>query len=172
MDLTVRLNDLLDYTEWERDTWKAWFAEQGDKALNTSMGGNGDGRFSTVTDIVRHIFSAERRYVDRLSGRPITDPATIPAEFPAVFAFGRQSRTDLRELVATFLVDRWDTPEEHKILTSTLRLTPRKVVLHVVMHEIRHWAQIATVLRMSGMKGAFHDVLFSPILGGDPRAKA
>jgi len=35
------------------------------------------------------------------------------------------------------------------------------------MHEIRHWAQIGTLLRLTGLKGEFHDFLFSPVLGGE-----
>jgi len=35
----------------------------------------------------------------------------------------------------------------------------------VLMHEIRHWAQIATLLRTD----EFHDFLFSPVLGGEYR---
>ncbi|PYV21615.1 MAG: hypothetical protein DMG27_20285 [Acidobacteria bacterium] len=44
--------------------------------------------------------------------------------------------------------------------------TPRKIVIHILLHEIRHWAQIATLLRVSGLTGEFHDFLFSPIMGG------
>ena len=36
---------------------------------------------------------------------------------------------------------------------------------HILLHEIRHWAQIATLLRVSGLTGEFHDFLFSPIMG-------
>jgi hypothetical protein len=39
----------------------------------------------------------------------------------------------------------------------------------VLLHEIRHWAQIATLLRHNGIKGDLHDFLFSPALGGDAR---
>jgi len=37
------------------------------------------------------------------------------------------------------------------------------------MHEIRHWAQIATLLRLQGLTDEFHDFLFSPVLGGEYR---
>jgi hypothetical protein len=40
----------------------------------------------------------------------------------------------------------------------------------VLMHEIRHWAQIATVLRFSGLStGEMHDFLLSPVLGAHHR---
>ncbi|HLQ36913.1 MAG TPA: DinB family protein, partial [Planctomycetota bacterium] len=117
-----------------------------------------------------HVFAAEKRYVERLSGRPLTEQAAVPIAFAALFQFGRQSRKELREFVVAFPAGQWDTPAEHTILTHTLRLTPRKIIVHVLLHEIRHWAQIATVLRLGGEKVEMHDFLFSPVMGGDPRA--
>jgi uncharacterized damage-inducible protein DinB len=50
--------------------------------------------FKPVGDLVRHIFSAEKRYIDRLSNRPLTDADSIPnGNVEALFQFGRQSRT-------------------------------------------------------------------------------
>jgi len=69
MPITLSLNDLIDYTDWERQKWHGWIRQHGEQALKTSAGANGDGRFNTVGDVVKHIFSAEKRYVDRLSGR-------------------------------------------------------------------------------------------------------
>jgi hypothetical protein len=34
---------------------------------------------------------------------------------------------------------------------------------------LRHWAQIATLLRLHGVADAFHNFLFSPVLGGEFR---
>jgi uncharacterized damage-inducible protein DinB len=166
----VSLNDLLDYTDWERQEWHAWFAQQGVAALTITAGPHGDGRFGVVGDLVRHIFSAEKRYVERLSGRPLTDATSIPADnVEALFSFGQESRTGLREFIATFPAKNWDVPQEFAILNNLVRVTPRKIVIHVVLHEIRHWAQIATLLRLSGLKTAFHDFLGSPVLGGEFR---
>jgi uncharacterized damage-inducible protein DinB len=55
------------------------------------------------------------------------------------------------------------------MLGSSLTATPRKIITHVVVHEIRDWAQIATLLRLNGLSGDFHDFLFSPVLGGEFR---
>jgi hypothetical protein len=35
------------------------------------------------------------------------------------------------------------------------------------MHEIRHWAQIATLMRLNGHPVEWHDFLMSPVLGGE-----
>ena len=158
---------LLDYTEWEREKWHDWLRSRGDAVMQTSAGPHGDGRFQRVGDLVKHVFSAEKRYVERLSDRPLTDPAAIPDDLEGLFQFGRQSRKELKELLAVFPDDAWNVPNEYKILNNVIRVTPKKIVIHVLVHEIRHWAQIATVLRLNGLPGEFHDFLFSPVLAGE-----
>jgi uncharacterized damage-inducible protein DinB len=44
--------------------------------------------------------------------------------------------------------------------------TPKKIVMHVLLNEIRHWAQIATLCRVNGLVVGFHDFLGSPVWGG------
>jgi uncharacterized damage-inducible protein DinB len=161
----LNYDHLLEYTDWQRESWHAWFTRQGAGALAVSVGPNGDGRFNTVGEIVRHIFSAETRYVERLNDRPLTDTATLPADdIDALFAFGRDSRAALRRYISTLPADQLDVPRELTIVNSTMRLTPRKILVHVVLHEIRHWAQIATLLRLQGMKVDFHDFHISPVM--------
>ncbi len=172
MAMMLALTELLEYTDWERQKWCAWLMTQGDSVLGVSAGPHGDGRFRTVGDLIKHVFSAEKRYIDRLSGRPLTDPATIPADhIEALFGFGQRSRTDLRSFIDALPETEWDKLHEYMILKFTVQATPRKIVVHVLMHEIRHWAQIATVLRFNGLStGEMHDFLGSPALGGGQRA--
>ena len=164
MPYTFSLNDLLDYTDWDRAQWAAWFREQGPPALAIGLGANGDGRINTIGELVRHIFSAEKRYVERCLGLPLTDTSTIPAsDVEALFAFGHESRRALRELLATFPEDRWDVPQEMKMGQRSLWVTPRKMIAQAVTHELRHWAQMATLLRLEGRKTGTHDLLASPV---------
>ena len=138
MSLHVSLNDLLDYTAWERESWLAQLRKHGDPVLKISAGPHGDGRFQAVGELVRHIFSAEKRYVDWLSERPLTDAVSIPIDkLEPLFEFGRQSRRDLNELLKTFPAQEWDATKDFKILEHVIRVTPRKIVTHVLMHEIR-----------------------------------
>src|SRR5437588_28038 len=86
-----------------------WLRQHG-PVLEISTGPHGDGRFGTVGELVGHMFSAEKRYVERLSGRPMTDTATIPGnDCEALFAFGEQSRRELRDFIGTLPVEecRW-----------------------------------------------------------------
>jgi uncharacterized damage-inducible protein DinB len=166
MSVSLDLNDLLDYTEWERRKWQDRLQQHGEQVLELSAGPHGDGRFQSAGDMIRHIFSAEKRYVERLLGRPLTDTASIPKDSVEVlFAFGRQSRKDLKELLARDLA--WDAPQDFKVLDYRISVTPKKIVTHTLLHEIRHWAQIGTLLRLNGLVGEFHDFLFSPAMGGE-----
>jgi uncharacterized damage-inducible protein DinB len=164
----ITLAELIQYTDWQREKWLDWLQQNGDDALKLSAGPHGDGRLNTIGDIVRHIFSAEKRYVDRFSDREVTDTSGIPNDnADALFAFGGQSRSDLNQFVAALPPNKWDEPRQFPLMDKMLRASARKVMTHVLMHEIRHWAQIATMLRQAGKKVAFHDFLFCPVMG-DP----
>ena len=168
MSTNVTLSELIAYTSWERGKWHEWFRKQGDNPLTITVGPHGDGRFQIIGDVVRHIFSAEKRYVDRLSNRPLTDTASLSnSSVEALFQFGRQSRKDLEAFVKILPAQDWDVPQEFDFMKKSLKATPRKLIVHVLVHEIRHWAQIATLLRMNGLTGEFHDFLFSPVLGSE-----
>ena len=96
-------------------------------------------------DLIRHMFSAEKRYIDRLSGRALTDTASVPNDnVEALFQFSQLSRKELKEFLAAFPAEGLDVPEEHKMGKNVLTATPRKIVVHILLHETRHWAQIAT----------------------------
>ncbi len=165
--------DLLAYTDWERSQWYTWFREQGGgpATLALDLGPNRDGRVNTIGELVRHIFTAEQRYVERVRQEPLTDPASLPADdIEALFAFGRQSRSAMRELLASFPTDRWDVAQQIQIGPHTRSVTPRKMVVQALMHEIRHWAQVTTFLRLSGHKPGSRDFLVSPVYEG-PQAR-
>jgi len=164
MAFQLELDHLLDYTDWERSQWHSWFREQGPAALAVDLGPNRDGRINTVGGLVRHIFSAEQRYVDRIRGAPLTDAAVVPADdVEAIFSFGHQSRGSMRAVLASLPTERWYVPQDIQIGEHTRSVTPQKMVLQAVTHEIRHWAQIATFLRMSGRKPGARDLLASPL---------
>jgi len=170
MATNLAFNDLMDYTGWERQKWHHFLREHGPEVLKITAGPNSGTRFTSTGDLIKHMFSAEKRYVDRLSGRALTETAALPNDdIEALFRFGEQSRRGFKQFVETFPEQSWDIPEEHKLGNSVLIVTPRKIVAHILLHEIRHWAQIATLFRMNGLTDGFHDFLFSPALGGEIR---
>jgi uncharacterized damage-inducible protein DinB len=154
------LDDLLEYLDWERDRWHAWFREQGPGALAVELGRNNTGPIRNVGELIRHIFSAEKRYVERCLQVPLTDASSIPAtDVDALFGFGRDSRRALRELLATFPGEEWDAPREMSFGPHRRTVSPRKMILQTVTHELRHWAQVATFLRQAGFQPGCHDVI-------------
>src|SRR5213594_1475389 len=76
--MNLSLNHLLDYTEWQRKRWHDSLRNYGEPVLQIIAGPNGDGRFEVIGDLIRHIFSAEKRYVERLSGRAL--PIRLPSQ--------------------------------------------------------------------------------------------
>src|SRR5215467_6641108 len=93
-------NVLIGYTDWERQEWHDWL-EHHSEALKTSMGPHGDNQ--SVGDVVKHIFSAEKRYIERLSDEPLTDTASIPNDnLEALFELAQQSRQALKGFIESF----------------------------------------------------------------------
>jgi uncharacterized damage-inducible protein DinB len=162
MTIAFDFNDLLAYTDWEREQWHAWFRENGAKTLALDLGPNNTGRIQTIGELIRHIFSAEKRYCQRARQVPLDDTSTIPTDdVDALFAFGAESRRTMRDLLAEFRD--WHSPREMTIGPNSRVFNSRKMVLQAVTHEIRHWAQIATILRQAGYKPGPRDLLFSPL---------
>ena len=117
---------LLDYTEWDRGQWEAWFRSQGRDALLVDVGANADTRITNVGELVRHIFSAEQRYIDRIEELPIADTSAMPADdVERLFDFGRQTRERLRRLVDTFPAERWEIAREVTFGPHTRVITPK-----------------------------------------------
>lgn len=163
----LSFDDLVEYTEWQRGQWREWFRDR-PEALALSTGDHGDGRFATVGEVVRHIFGAELRYVQRLEGEPLSDLATVPTDqVDTLFSTGDETRQRLKRLLATMSGDQWDIPRQFTILSYQVTATPKKIIAHTLMHEIRHWAQLATVCRMGGYAAEAQDLLASPLWGGE-----
>ena len=167
--MQIDVHVLMNYTDWEREKWREWFGQHSE-SLKTSVGPHGDNRFQTVGDVVKHIFSAETRYVERLSEKALTDTASFPNDnLEALFRFGQQSRKALAEFIGTFPDEQWDVLRDFDFFGNLLKATPKKMIIHALLHEVRHWAQIATLFRLTGLKVDFHDFLFSPVFGGEFR---
>jgi uncharacterized damage-inducible protein DinB len=166
LSVGLSLIELMEFTEWERSKWYEWLQERRDTVLTISTGPDSD-RLPNVGESVKHIFIAEKHHVDRLSNRPITDTASVSSDnVEKLFQFGRRSRKDLTEFVDLLPPGDWDVPREFNIVSNLVSVTPRKLIVHVLIHEVRHWAQIATLLRLNGLAGGFPDFLFSPVMGG------
>jgi uncharacterized damage-inducible protein DinB len=161
MYLTIQ--ELISYTDDERAKWEKWFSLNGEESLQIPLAGD---KQTTVGMLILHIFGPELRYVERLRGRPVTEYRDAPTDrADGIFAFGRRSRQGLREFVQQAQSGDWSRVLEFNVGQYQLGASARKIVLHVLMHEIRHWAQIARVMREHGLPPpGGHDLLLSNAL--------
>jgi len=168
MSPTSDFSFLFAYTDWERAQWERWFRADDRDALAVGMGPHANSQIGTVGELVRHIFAAEQRYVARIQSLPLSDGSGVAAhDIDALFAFGRRTREQMLDLVRDLPRERWETPMELQFGPRKAALLPATMVVQSLTHEVRHWAQIATLLRMDGYKVGSHDFLFSGIFERD-----
>jgi uncharacterized damage-inducible protein DinB len=159
MMITLTLDELLAWTDEERGKWETWCAARPD-ALAIPLKG---GRFGTVGGLIGHIFEAEWRQSHRLTGEAVperVDPANAPARL--IFDRGRASRLAFRTAVAKVAEAAWPELLAFDTASGRISVTKRKLALHLPLHEIRHWAQIARTVREHDLAPpGKHDLMFS-----------
>ena len=165
MRLALSMDEFLAYTAGERVRWEQWFGAHPAAALEASV--QRGGRFATVWALMDHIFIVEKRHTQRLMQvSPLAQETGVAAmDAPALFAYGRAAHEQLAAYVATLSDADAACVREFTMLTKTYSLTPRKLLFHIQIHEVRHWAQIAAALRNAGFRPpGDHDLLFSSAL--------
>jgi uncharacterized damage-inducible protein DinB len=158
--LSYRL--LLEFTSTEQHRWHDWFVAH-PEAWNVPFG---SGRMATVGAVVLHIFAVEQRYAQRLLDLPVTDWDEFgQTSADDVFELGDDARAQLVE----FLTNGAE-PELDRVLTfqtlsaGTITASKHKIASNLFLHGIRHWGQIATVLRQHGFAEQWpHDLLLSAV---------
>jgi uncharacterized damage-inducible protein DinB len=163
MSVSVDLQHLISYYDLERLKWKAWLAS--DAATRLAIPFQTGARFPTVGSLLHHVFWVEERHLSRLEGHPLPDTDIPQNDLEALFTFGDRVRANLRQYVATIDEQRFSEP-----ITFSLRGGPmitvlrRKLTTHILLHEIRHFAQIAYAVRVAGHEPpGEHDYFFAPI---------
>ena len=106
----------------------------------------------TVDRLLQHIVAVELRYAEQLSGLPPTEYAAIPFDSAAaIYATHERAMTMLRELLASG----WGLGCEVRVCDAVdgADAGSRKTMLfHALLHAIRHYAQLATLVRQHGIK--------------------
>ena len=103
--------------------------------------------------LLRHIFAVEIRYAQRLSGESVTPYDQIPVG-PAelLFSLHDTAVAKYRMLIGDESVD-WVEKLEFTTISAGTRTAPRrKILFHGLLHSIRHYAQLATLVRQHGIK--------------------
>jgi uncharacterized damage-inducible protein DinB len=162
--MELAFDELLRYTQEERDKWRAWLAAHPD-AMEAEV--QPAGRYPTVGSLIDHIFLVERRHLQRLTGAPLDSKTGLSGRHaPPLFDYGASVRRELEQYVADLDDDAASEPRTITVQSGgELAVTARKLLFHILLHETRHWAQIALALRRAGLEPpGNHDLLFSRAL--------
>ncbi|HVX87740.1 MAG TPA: DinB family protein [Gemmatimonadales bacterium] len=160
--IALQLDELLAWTEEDRAKWETWFAAH-PAALAFVLKGD---RFGTVGGLVGHIFEAEQRQSHRFGGGPVPERRDPPGGSVAeLFAAGRRSRAFYRESISNLTPADWAATLTFETTGGPITITKRKLALHLPLHEVRHWAQIARTVREHDLAPpGRHDLMFSEVV--------
>lgn len=155
---------LAELLAWSHELTTNWFRFLSEKKQLLALPCNIYGS-STVLDLIRHIVAVEVRHSQRLTGQPVSAPDQIPAELAALEKLHQETIARFRTLLADPDYD-WSAQLEFQSLTAgILRASRRKLLAHTLLHNIRHWAQLATLTRNAGFPAPFGgDLLLSQVI--------
>ena len=161
--VTLAFDELLIYTMEERDRWRRFFAGA-PQAMEIPL--HPAGRFNTIGKLIDHIFLVERRHLQRLRGEPLTDRTGLTGNnAPPLFDYGASVRRELEQYVGDLDDDVAGQVRLFEVRDQQWPMSARKLLFHILMHEIRHWAQIALAVRLAGLEPpGDHDLFYSSAL--------
>lgn len=163
MEVTITLDELLGWTAEERAKWLPWF-KTNPTALDLTL--QPGGRFGTVGSLLDHIFLVEYRHTARLQGKELPTETGIKAgDIEGLWSYADRGRHGLRAYVPSLSAIDLSTPRDIVVPTGKHPMTPRKLLFHMALHEVRHWAQIASTVRAAGFAPpGDHDLFYSKAL--------
>jgi uncharacterized damage-inducible protein DinB len=163
MPLTLNFDELLRYTNGEREKWRAWLLVH-PEAMDVPV--QPGGRYPTIGKLVDHIFLVERRHLQRLMEVPIVDRTGLTGNNASpLFDYGASVRRELEQYVADLDDEVADQIRTFEVREQQWPMSPRKLLFHILLHEIRHWAQIALAARINGLEPpGDHDLFYSKAL--------
>lgn len=148
MSVAVALDDLLGYTNAERAKWRAWVSEDPSRLAISFQPG---GRFPTLGSLFDHVFLVERRHLSRLQGAtPPADSGVADGSPEALFEYADLVRADFRAFVTHLNDAEAAAPLSVVVQSGSYEMTKLTLTTHILLHEIRHLAQIAHAARSAG----------------------
>jgi uncharacterized damage-inducible protein DinB len=158
----LRYETLLELTSTEQHRWHDWFVER-PKAWSVPFA---TGRMATIGGVVTHIFVVELRYAQRLLDQEVTPWEEFrQTSIEDVFELGDNARGQLVQFLTSAPESELDRVLTFQTLTAgTITASKHKIASNVFLHGIRHWGQVATVLRQNGFADQWaHDMLLSNV---------
>jgi uncharacterized damage-inducible protein DinB len=162
MSVGIALEELLGWSQESSSFWNTHLkANAALLELPCDIGGT-----ANVQEFVRHIWGVELRWSQRLAGLPVLAKEETPTgPLEALFDLHLRSVEIFRSLLAA-PAESWDEPFIIDLLGQEARtVSRRKVGAHALFHSQRHWAQLATLVRVAGFPSGFKgDLLLSQAL--------
>ena len=164
MTPAITLDELLTWNHEASAFWKAHL-EANPALLELPCGIGGT---ANVQEFVRHIWGVELVWSQRIAGLPVTDRKDIPiGPLDALFDVHLKAVQILRALLDDSALN-WDETMTLKfpwLPPEGLTVSRRKIAGHALFHSQRHWAQLATLVRVAGFPSGFKgDLLISQAL--------
>lgn len=155
-------DELLNYCAGETQAWHDWFKKNPAALdINTDIAGG-----KSVRNVVQHIVGVELRYSERLLGLPVTDMSVLSSKtVDDLFSTATRSEQNMRSFLGKANGSDWETVLTFPtVAAGNKSASKRKIFVHALLHGVRHWAQLATLLRGNGNKQDWpHDFLFSTV---------
>jgi uncharacterized damage-inducible protein DinB len=120
----------------------------------------------SVAELLQHIIAVELRFAERLHGKEPSVYTDIPyGTVEEIAATHRRAAALFQELLD---LPEYPWDEEVDFVTrsaGTFKASRRKLFFHAQLHGIRHYAQLATLVRQHGYKPGWQmDIMASPAL--------
>jgi uncharacterized damage-inducible protein DinB len=163
--ITLAVEELFAYTEEERSRWNSWMRLQRRPVFMAPL--QHQGLFPNVWSLLDHIFVVEQRHLQRIRGEYPLPESTGVAEgnWDELWIWGTKTRRQLVSVAGDLSEEEARRAREVQLPHGWTEVSPRKLLFHVLLHEIRHWAQIALALRNAGYDPpGDHDLVFSSAL--------
>lgn len=163
MAVTLSIDELLRYSTEQRETWRRWLTVN---TLAIDAPVQPGGRLPTVGKLIDHIFLVERRHLQRLRQQPLATATGLTGNNAApLFDYGASVRRELEQFIRALEEHEVDEMRTFEVREQQWRMTPRKLIFHILFHEIRHFAQAALAVRLAGFEPpGDHDLFFSHAL--------
>lgn len=160
MSVTIDVERLLDYSDHERTKWREWIAADPHRMTIVLQPG---GRFPTAAELLDHVFFVERRHLCRLEGATPPERSGVPlGDWARLFEYADLVRADFRHYVSELTDDVADGLLTFEAIgLGPVTMSRRKLITHVLLHEVRHLAQLALAARTAGIEPpGKHDVFY------------
>ena len=162
----ISFQELQRYTQEERRKWRAWLEKQPAAALEVPMGEAGTDT-ATARGILWHIALVELFYAEFISGKEEkSNYRALPRNtLEEIWQIGGSAHEQLSRYLAS--AGEADLSAVLTLERGSFRVeaSRRKMLAHVFLHGLRHWAQLAMALRQHGYKTDWqHDFIFTDAL--------